>query len=121
MSTAINFIEHANVRVSASFDRLVRLVFVTPDMHRIHHSSAPGESRSNFANTFSWWDRLFGTYVDQPSAGHDHIKFGLAGFDERKHLTLPWMLAQPFMADPDSVVPETSSTALSPGGSTQRV
>jgi sterol desaturase/sphingolipid hydroxylase (fatty acid hydroxylase superfamily) len=112
MSTAINFIEHANVRVPAWFDRLVRLVFVTPDMHRVHHSSAPGESRANFSNTFSWWDRLFGTYVAQPAAGHDAMEFGLFGFEERKHLTLPWMLAQPFMADPESFVPQSSSTAV---------
>jgi len=103
MSTAVTFIEHANVRIPASIDRVIRLVFVTPDMHRIHHSSAPGEGRSNFANTFSWWDRLFGTYIDQPAAGHANISFGLAEFSERKHLTLPWMLAQPFIAEKDPV------------------
>ena len=92
MSTAINFIEHANVRVPERVDRVLRLVFVTPDMHRIHHSSAPGESRSNFSNTFSWWDRLFGTYIDQPAAGHADMSFGVLGFEERKHQALPWML-----------------------------
>ena len=101
MSSAINFIEHANVHVPAALDRVVRLVFVTPDMHRIHHSAAPGESQSNFSNTFSWWDRLFGTYIDQPAAGHADMAFGLHGFDDRKHLALPWMLAQPFLPEPD--------------------
>ena len=49
------------------------------------------------SNVFSWWDRLFGTYVDQPAAGHDGIVFGVTELSERKHLTLPWMLAQPFL------------------------
>jgi len=101
MSTAINFIEHANVRVPERVDRVLRLVLVTPDMHRIHHSSAPGESRSNFSNTFSWWDRLFGTYIDQPAAGHADMAFGVQGFEERKHQALPWMLVQPFLAEPE--------------------
>jgi sterol desaturase/sphingolipid hydroxylase (fatty acid hydroxylase superfamily) len=100
MSTAINFISHANVRIPSSLDRVVRLVFVTPDMHRVHHSAAPGESLANFANTFSWWDRLFGTYMAAPAAGLDGMTFGLAGFEERKHQTLPWMLAQPFLPEP---------------------
>jgi sterol desaturase/sphingolipid hydroxylase (fatty acid hydroxylase superfamily) len=109
LSTAITFLEHANVHVPASLDRFVRIVFVTPDMHRIHHSSAPGESRSNFSTTFSWWDRLFGTYTDQPAAGHANVAFGTPGFEDRKHLTLPWMLAQPFLSEPDSAAPEASA------------
>ena len=109
MYTAINFIEHANVRIPAPVDRVLRLVFVTPDMHRVHHSLAPGESRSNFSNTFSWWDRLFGTYVDQPAAGHEEMSFGLPGFEERKHQAVPWMLALPFLPEPDSSPAESSA------------
>jgi len=99
---AISFIEHGNLRVPAAIDRVVRLMFVTPDMHRIHHSQAAGESQSNFSNLFSWWDRLFGTYVHAPSAGHEGIVFGLPEFTERKHATLPWMLVQPFLSDADA-------------------
>src|SRR6185436_19398296 len=89
---AISFIEHANLRIPGGIDRVVRLLFVTPDMHRIHHSQAAGESQSNFSNLFSWWDRLFGTYIEEPGTGHDGIVFGLREFEERKHATLPWML-----------------------------
>jgi sterol desaturase/sphingolipid hydroxylase (fatty acid hydroxylase superfamily) len=94
-----SFVEHANVRLPDSLDRAIRLVFVTPDMHRIHHSQRRAEGQSNFANLFSWWDRLFGTYVEQPSAGHDAMAFGLRQFPGRKHTTLHWMLAQPFLSD----------------------
>ena len=100
LAVAIAFVEHANVRIPERLDRVIRTVVVTPDMHRIHHSQDIREGESNFANTFSFWDRLFGTYIDQPAAGHDGIMFGVADFTERKHLTLPWMLAQPFLRQP---------------------
>ena len=97
LSVVISFAEHANVHLPSSLDRVLRLVVVTPDMHRIHHSREGRETQANLASVFPWWDRLFGTYVDQPAAGHEGIIFGVAGFGERKHLTLLWMLAQPFL------------------------
>ena len=97
LTVALAFVEHANVRIPSWIDRIVRVVLVTPDMHRIHHSQDVREGESNFSNVFSWWDRLFGTYLDQPAAGHEGIVFGVAELSERKHLTLPGMLAQPFL------------------------
>jgi sterol desaturase/sphingolipid hydroxylase (fatty acid hydroxylase superfamily) len=99
---AISFFEHANLRLPSSVDRLVRLFLVTPDMHRIHHSEIGVESRSNLGNVVPWWDRLFGTYLDQPSAGHEGIVFGVPEFRDRKHLTLRWMLAQPLLGPTES-------------------
>jgi len=99
LTIAFNFIEHANVRIPRRLDAVLRLVFVTPDVHRIHHSQNAREGQSNFANTFSWWDRIFRTYLAQPEAGHDSIRFGVPGFLERKHLSLQWMLVQPFLRD----------------------
>ena len=110
---AISFIEHGNLRIPAGLDRLVRLVVVTPDMHRIHHSQAAGESQSNFSNLFSWWDRLFGTYLQAPAAGHEGIVFGLPEFTERKHATLPWMLAQPFLSDEEATTPANAKAVVS--------
>jgi sterol desaturase/sphingolipid hydroxylase (fatty acid hydroxylase superfamily) len=97
LAVAVSFAEHANIRIPSSLDRVVRILLVTPDMHRIHHSQNVREGQSNFANTLSCWDRLFGTYLDRPAAGHEHIVFGLTEFSERKYLTLPWMLVQPFL------------------------
>ena len=111
LSIGVAFFEHANVRMPGRMDRALRLLFVTPDMHRIHHSQDIHEGESNFSNMFSFWDRLFGTYVDQPAAGHDGIVFGVSEFSERKHLTLPWMLVQPFLSQPPHRL----------GGSTQSV
>jgi sterol desaturase/sphingolipid hydroxylase (fatty acid hydroxylase superfamily) len=99
VSTAIGFIEHGNVRVPASLDRIIRFVIVTPDMHRIHHSQEAGENQVNYGGTFTWWDRLLRTYRDQPARGSGDIVFGVEGFDGRKHQTLPWILAQPFLRE----------------------
>lgn len=97
VTVAVVFGEHANVRIPTAVDRVLRLVLVTPDMHRIHHSEDMREGNSNFASLFSFWDRLFRTYVDQPAAGHDGMAFGVPELAGRKHQTLPWMLAQPFL------------------------
>lgn len=97
LTIAVAFFEHANIRVPASWDRALRLVVVTPDLHRTHHSMDRMESQTNFGAVFPWWDRLLGTYLGQPAAGHDRLTFGVNGFDGRKHLTLPWMIVQPFL------------------------
>jgi sterol desaturase/sphingolipid hydroxylase (fatty acid hydroxylase superfamily) len=110
MSTAIGFIEHGNLRYGATLDRVLRLVVVTPNMHRIHHSRLGAESQTNYGGTFPWWDRLFGTYLDEPAGGHEQMTFGVDGFLERKHLALHWMLAQPFMSEPSSEPRDASIT-----------
>ncbi len=88
---------HGNVRLPASLDRLLRSFLVTPDMHRIHHSVEDDEANSNFGFNLSWWDRLFGTYRDQPRAGHRGMTIGIHRYrDPRKVNQLPGMLALPF-------------------------
>ena len=62
---------HSNVRLPPGLDRLLRWIVVTPDMHRVHHSVEDDEANSNFGFNLPWWDRLFGTYRDQPRAGHE--------------------------------------------------
>ncbi|HHN67917.1 MAG TPA: sterol desaturase family protein [Thermopetrobacter sp.] len=88
---------HGNVRLPASLDRFLRVLLVTPDMHRIHHSVEDDEANSNFGFNLSWWDRLFGTYRDQPRAGHRGMTIGIHRYrDPRKVNQLPGMLALPF-------------------------
>ena len=88
---------HANVSIPSTLDRVLRLVIVTPDLHRVHHSSVQRESGSNLGSLFSWWDRLAGTHVRAPEAGLDGMRIGLDEFRVRKHLTLPWMLLHPLL------------------------
>lgn len=87
---------HGNIRVPLGLDRVMRWLVVTPDMHRVHHSVVRAETDSNFGFNLPWWDRLFGTYCDQPAAGHQHMTIGLNGFRVSRELQLDRMLSQPF-------------------------
>jgi sterol desaturase/sphingolipid hydroxylase (fatty acid hydroxylase superfamily) len=93
---------HGNIRLPLGIDKVLRLLVVTPDMHRVHHSVTIRETNSNFGFNFPWWDRLFGTYRPQPVAGHEGMTIGLAQFRDAKKLTLPWLLALPFIGAPGS-------------------
>jgi len=88
---------HGNVRLPRVIDRRLRWLLVTPDMHRVHHSVVRAETDSNFGFSLSWWDRLFGTYRDQPAAGQLGMTIGLDAFRDPRQLRLPRMLVQPFI------------------------
>ena len=75
--SATSILSHANVALPPSVDRWLRLIIVTPDMHRVHHSVITAESRRNFGFALPCWDRLFGTYLDAPSAGHAAMELGV--------------------------------------------
>ena len=96
---ASSIFTHANIRIPPMVDRLIRLVFVTPDMHRIHHSSSQPETDSNYGFNLSWWDRLFGTYNAQPRHGFDRMEIGLRQFRSRRDLWVDRMLIQPIFRD----------------------
>lgn len=88
---------HGNVRMPGAIDRALRLLVVTPDMHRVHHSIVPEEINSNFGFFLSWWDRLFGTYTAAPRAGHDAITIGVRDTRDPAVCASFWpMLALPF-------------------------
>jgi sterol desaturase/sphingolipid hydroxylase (fatty acid hydroxylase superfamily) len=89
---------HDNVRI-ADHDLILRWVVVTPDMHRVHHSIQPTETNSNFGFNLSWWDRLFGTYRPEPSAGQEAMTIGIEQFRDPRELRLDRMLVQPFHGD----------------------
>jgi sterol desaturase/sphingolipid hydroxylase (fatty acid hydroxylase superfamily) len=91
---------HSNVRMPAAVDRILRLLVVTPEMHRVHHSVIIRETNSNFGFNFPWWDRFFGTYRAQPAAGHLGMTIGLSQFRQPERLTLPRLLILPFVGNP---------------------
>jgi sterol desaturase/sphingolipid hydroxylase (fatty acid hydroxylase superfamily) len=96
---ATSVFSHGNVRLPGWLDRLLRLLVVTPEMHRVHHSVVPRETNSNFGFNLPWWDYLFGTYRPQPAEGHEGMTIGLEHLrDERKADRLHWMLALPFVS-----------------------
>lgn len=101
---ATSMFNHSNVRIPLGIDRLLRWLVVTPDMHRVHHSVTPRETNSNFGFNLPWWDRLLGTYRDQPEKGHDAMTIGLSSIrDERQADRLHRMLLLPLKRPEDGV------------------
>ena len=89
---------HSNVRLNGSVDRFLRLLVVTPDMHRVHHSAEDDEANSNFGFNLPWWDRLFGTYRDQPRGGHEKMTIGIHTYNDPKLVSwIHGMLWLPFI------------------------
>jgi len=94
---ATSIFSHGNARLPLRLDRVLRLFLVTPDMHRVHHSVIVRETSSNFGFNLPWWDYLFGTYRQQPAAGHSSMTIGLPQFQDERVGRLPWMLVLPFI------------------------
>ena len=90
----LNQLEHANLHLPWRFDQALRWVFVTPDMHRIHHSQVPEHTNSNYSTIFSWWDRLCGTY----RFGEDQqtLAIGLPEYRHPEDVSLRSVLVMPF-------------------------
>jgi len=88
---------HGNIRLPKGIDQVLRWMVVTPDMHRVHHSVEDDEANSNFGFSLPLWDRLFGTYRDQPRGGHQGMIIGIHKYRDPKQVDqLPGMLALPF-------------------------
>ena len=87
--------QHANFALPEWVDRMVRVVFVSPGSHRIHHSPHVERTDSNYASLFSFWDRLFGTY--KTPRRHAETEFGLR--DEWGKESLRELLVEPFAAN----------------------
>jgi sterol desaturase/sphingolipid hydroxylase (fatty acid hydroxylase superfamily) len=91
---------HANIALPLPLDRALRRLIVTPDMHRVHHSVARREHDSNYGFNLSVWDRLFGTYTENPEKGHDAMTIGLPAYQSVEPTRLSWSLSLPFRAQP---------------------
>jgi sterol desaturase/sphingolipid hydroxylase (fatty acid hydroxylase superfamily) len=87
---------HSNARLPLGLDRRLRLLLVTPDMHRVHHSTIRRETDSNYGFNFPFWDRIFRTYNDQPAKGHDGVDIGLEEWRGSEPASFSWSLLLPF-------------------------
>ncbi|MEQ8508813.1 MAG: sterol desaturase family protein [Rhodospirillaceae bacterium] len=106
---ATSMFNHANLALPQRLDSVLRRIVVTPDMHRVHHSIDSSEINSNFGFNLPWWDRLFGTYVEQPAAGHAAMTLGLPIFRGIKSVGLWNLLVQPFVEDSSELKPGSDS------------
>jgi sterol desaturase/sphingolipid hydroxylase (fatty acid hydroxylase superfamily) len=94
---ASSVFNHGNVAIPEFIDRWLRLLIVTPDIHRIHHSTRVVETNSNFGFSLPWWDRLCGTYRTEPALGQVEMEIGLSEY--RAPLHLGQLLRLPFQGD----------------------
>jgi sterol desaturase/sphingolipid hydroxylase (fatty acid hydroxylase superfamily) len=87
---------HSNIQLSERLDRLLRLLLITPDVHRVHHSVLAVETDSNFGFSVPFWDRLCGTYRAQPASPHASMSLGLENYRDPNALSLVKLLLLPF-------------------------
>jgi len=117
---ATSMFNHSNAAMPLWLDRIVRLLVVTPDMHRVHHSIRRHETDSNFGFNLPWWDRLFGTYRPFPEAGHDHMTIGLPVFRDPAELRLDRLITQPFRDDAAATMAEAGARERREGDTLRR-
>ncbi len=96
--SAMAIFNHANVAVPQPFERWLRWLVVTPDMHRIHHALNLQETHSNFGFNLSCWDRWLGSY--RPVA-RTPFRIGVYGLMRRREQRIDRLLTQPFRYLPD--------------------
>ena len=98
-------IEHADIRLWAPLDRVLSLVWVTPNVHKIHHSREVSETNSNYANLLTVYDRVLGTYT--PADRATSVVYGLDETDSAKAASFPGLLSMPFQTAEHQPVPDT--------------
>lgn len=91
---------HSNIALPQKLERVLRLLMVTPDMHRIHHSTQGAEMNRNFGFNLSWWDRLLGSYCPKPQQDQRTMPIGLDQFRTGRDLWLDRLLLQPLRREP---------------------
>lgn len=94
MSVLLSQFNHANIRLPQWLDDALSWVIISPDMHKVHHHYKLPYTDSNYGNIFSFWDRLFGTYM---KLDREHIVYGIdTHYKEEEHSRLGNLLKIPF-------------------------
>jgi sterol desaturase/sphingolipid hydroxylase (fatty acid hydroxylase superfamily) len=122
LDAGVTLFSHANVRIPAGLDRVLRYVIVTPDLHRIHHSAWVTETDSNFSAVFPIWDIVLGTFRAESREPQERMTLGLEVRDGREQ-RLGWLLTSPMRRRLDAVtaVNQPVTNAASPAGDSDQV
>ena len=99
-----NFFSHGNIHIPAALDRVLKWALVTPSMHHLHHALNKRAANSNFGVFFSFWDRLFGTYMSEypqteKGEGEPGFAYGIREYREAGSLNLWLLTLMPFKAE----------------------
>ncbi len=113
---AMAMFNHGNVALPTRVDALLRRLVVTPDLHRVHHSTQAAEQQHNFGFNLSLWDRWFGTWQDQPQAGHTAMQIGQPGWRTERDQMLDRLLLQPLQSDIEALSTAAAGEATETSG-----
>ena len=95
MSLIMTQFNHANITLPTWLAKPLVWVLATPDMHRVHHHYRQPYSDSNYGNIFSFWDRLFGTYI---TVDNHKLKYGVDTYmNQQETDSLIFLLKLPFL------------------------
>ena len=108
---AVALFSHGSFALPPRIERVLRRFVVTPDMHRLHHSTRLEESNANFGSILPWWDRLLRTYCPAPTIPGADIPIGIADVRDERTRQFTWLLASPFLAQH-----RAAAQSLSPRG-----
>jgi sterol desaturase/sphingolipid hydroxylase (fatty acid hydroxylase superfamily) len=97
-------IQHGNIRLRPSIDRLLSQILVTPNVHKLHHSRDISETNSNYANLLTIYDRLLGTYT--PASRAESVVYGLDDAGRMSTASCPGLVAMPFQRPEPAAVPD---------------
>jgi sterol desaturase/sphingolipid hydroxylase (fatty acid hydroxylase superfamily) len=105
-------LEHANIRLWAPLDRVLSLFWVTPNVHKIHHSRQVSETNSNYANLLTLYDRLLGTYT--PADRAVFVTYGLDDAEAMETASFEGLLTMPFGQTPQRAHAVPMNAMLNP-------
>ncbi len=97
LDVSVTLFSHSNIRVPKTVNRVLRYVIVTPDLHRVHHSSYRPETDSNFGAVFPIWDQIFGTFRTQTREPQETMQLGLEECRDPHASRLAWLLISPLL------------------------
>jgi sterol desaturase/sphingolipid hydroxylase (fatty acid hydroxylase superfamily) len=100
ISAFMSQFNHANIHMPHWLDKGLSWIIVSPDMHKVHHSRHQPETDSNYANIFSIWDRLFGTFVTVKDT--TSISYGLDEYQDARYQQIGPLLKTPWEEVPDA-------------------
>jgi sterol desaturase/sphingolipid hydroxylase (fatty acid hydroxylase superfamily) len=94
VSAANGIFEHSNTRLWRPLDRILSLFWVTPNVHKIHHSRERAETNSNYGNVLTIYDRMLRTYTRSDRAAA--VSYGLDEVDPTRIGSFGALLSMPF-------------------------
>ncbi|MBS1736780.1 MAG: sterol desaturase family protein [Bacteroidetes bacterium] len=65
---------HINYRLPDRADKYISFLFITPNLHQVHHHYQQPFTDCNYGDVLSIWDRIFGTFQRLPQ---EQLRFGV--------------------------------------------